>query len=68
MRIELSISLYGHAACTAGRSGVGKYNAESSKQDSKRFNLITKTSHFSHLGILFIYCKMCAMLTTVYMN
>ena len=36
-------------------SGVGKYNAESSKQGSKRFNSITKTIHFAHLGILFIY-------------
>ena len=36
-------------------SGVGKYNAESSKQGSKRFNSITKTIHFAHLGILLIY-------------
>ena len=37
-------------------SGVGKYNAESPKQDSKRINSITKTIHFAHLGtILFIY-------------
>ena len=35
--------------------GVGKYNAESSKQGSKRFNFITKTIHFAHLCILFIY-------------
>ena len=34
-------------------SGVGKYNAESPKQDSKRFNSITKTIHFAHLGILY---------------
>ena len=36
-------------------SGVGKYNAESPKQSSKRFNSIMKTIHFAHLGILFIY-------------
>ena len=36
-------------------SGVSNYNAESPKQDSKRFNSITKTIHFAHLGILFIY-------------
>ena len=34
---------------------VGKYNAESPKQDSRRFNSITMTIHFAHLGILFIY-------------
>ena len=42
----------------AGRlagSNVGKYNAESSKQGSKRLNFITKTSHFAHLDMLFIY-------------
>ena len=32
-------------------SGVGKYNAESPKQGSKRFNSITKTIHFAHLVI-----------------
>ena len=40
----------------AGRwagSGVGKYNNESPKQGSKRFNCIT--IHFAHLGIIFIY-------------
>ena len=31
------------------------YNAESPKQGSKRFNHITKTIHFAHLVILFIY-------------
>ena len=36
-------------------SGVGKYNAEVLKQGSKRFNSITQTIHFAHLGILFIY-------------
>ena len=36
-------------------SGIGKYNAESSKQDSKRFDFITKRCHFAHLGILFSY-------------
>ena len=37
-------------------SGVGKYNAESPKQGSKRFNSITKRIRFAHLGILFIFC------------
>ena len=37
--------------------GVGKYNAESPKQGSKRFNSITKTIHFAHLGIIFIYAR-----------
>ena len=36
-------------------SAVGKYNAKSLKQGSKRFNFITRTIHFAHLGILFIY-------------
>ena len=36
-------------------SGVHKYNAESPNQGRKRFNSITKTIHFAHLGILFIY-------------
>ena len=36
-------------------SGVGKYNAEVLKQGSKRFNSLTQTIHFAHLGILFIY-------------
>ena len=36
-------------------SGVGKYNDESPKQISKRFNFITKTIHFSSLLLLFIY-------------
>ena len=36
-------------------SGSGNYNAESPKQGSKRFNSITKTIHWAHLGILFIY-------------
>ena len=34
---------------------VGLYVAESPKQGSKSFNSFTKTIHFSHLGILFIY-------------
>ena len=33
---------------------VGKYNVESLKQGSKRFNSIKKTIHFAYLGILFI--------------
>ena len=36
-------------------SDVGKYNAKSAKQDSEKFNFITKTIHFAHLDILFIY-------------
>ena len=36
-------------------SGVGKYNAESPKQSSKRFNSITNTIHLAHLVILIIY-------------
>ena len=35
-------------------SGVGKYNAESPKQGSKKFNSTTKTNDFAHLVILFI--------------
>ena len=38
-------------------SSVGKYNAESSKQGSIRFNFITKTINFAHMVILFIYEK-----------
>ena len=33
---------------------AGKYNAKTPKQDSKRFNFITKTIHFAHLGT--VYC------------
>ena len=36
-------------------SGVGKYNTESPKKESKRFNSVKKTIHFAHLCILFIY-------------
>ena len=45
--------LYSGGAMSGRRagSGVGKYNAESPKQGSKRFNSITKTIHFAHLGI-----------------
>ena len=35
---------------------AGSGVAKSSKQDSKRFNFISKTNHFAHLVILFIYC------------
>ena len=35
-------------------TGFSKYSAESPKQDSKRFNSITKTIHSAHLGILCI--------------
>ena len=31
------------------------YNAESTKQDRIKCNSITKTIHFAHIGILFIY-------------
>ena len=34
-------------------SGGGKYNAGSPKQGSKRFNSITKTIHFAHLGTVY---------------
>ena len=42
---------------------VGKYNAESPKQRSKRFTFIKKTIHFSHLGLLgtgtlYIWCTL----------
>ena len=38
-------------------SGVSvRYNADCPKQGSKRFNSITMTIHFAHLGISFIYC------------
>ena len=52
--------MYGGGVMPGRRAGslhcVGKYNAESPKQDSKRFNSITKTIiHFAHLGILLIY-------------
>ena len=49
--------MYGGGVMTGWRAGscFGKYIAESPKQDSKRFNSITKTIHFAHLGILFIY-------------
>ena len=36
-------------------SGIGKYNAKSTKQGSKGFNSISKTIHFAHISILFIY-------------
>ena len=36
-------------------SGVGKYNAKSPRQGSKRFNSITKTIHFARL---FYYSSM----------
>ena len=41
----------------------GKYDAESPKQGSKRFNSITKKIHFAHLGILIIY--ICLLLYSV---
>ena len=39
-------------------SAVGKNNAESPKQGSKRLNFITKTIHFAHLVLLFMYLSM----------
>ena len=36
-------------------SGVGKYNAKIPNQGSKRFNSVTKTIYFAHVGILFIF-------------
>ena len=36
-------------------SGVGLYIAESPKQGNKMFNSISKTIHFAHLVILYIY-------------
>ena len=32
-----------------------KYNAESPKQDRKRFNSIVKTIHISYLPIIYLY-------------
>ena len=62
MRIESSMTMYSKFVYGGGMmpdwqagSCVDKYNAESPKQDSKRFNSITKTIHFAHLVILFIY-------------
>ena len=71
LRIEPTMTIYGHALYTrwsdagpAGRvSGCQVlyivnskvYNARSLKQGSKRFNSITKTIHFAHLVLLFIY-------------
>ena len=36
-------------------SCVDKYNAESPKQDSKRFNSITKRIYISDLGIIYLW-------------
>ena len=60
--------MYGSGVIAGRRagSGVGKYcildtvdsivyNAKSPKQGSKRFNSITKTTHFADLGTIFIY-------------
>ena len=49
--------VYGGGVMTGRRagSGVGKHNAESPKQGSRRFDSITNTIHFAHLGIFFIY-------------
>ena len=33
-------------------SGVGKYNAENPKQDSKRFSSIIKTIHFAQMSFI----------------
>ena len=39
----------------AGQAGRVNYNAKSPKHGKKTFDSITKTIHFAHLGILFIY-------------
>ena len=41
-------------------SGVGKNTDENPKLDSKMCNSITKTIHFAHLGILFVYAAIFA--------
>ena len=48
--------------CRAVRagSGVGKNTDENPKLDSKMCNSITKTIHFAHLGILFVYAAIFA--------
>ena len=33
---------------------IREYNAESPKQDRKRFNYFVKTSHFSYLPIIYL--------------
>ena len=50
-------SVYGGGVQPGRRagSGVGWYIVESPKQVRKRFSSITKTIHFAHLVILFIY-------------
>ena len=63
LRIEQTMTCFVYSgAVMLGRcsgSGVGKYNAESPKQGSKKFNSTTKTIHFAHLVILFIYEHTC---------
>ena len=48
------LCVYGGGVMLDRRASI-QYNAESLKQGSKRLNSITKTIHFAHLGILFIY-------------
>ena len=50
--------VYGGGVMRAGGQGqVLVYNAESPNHGSKRFNSVTKTIHFAHLDMLFIYAS-----------
>ena len=55
--LRIKPTLYGGGVMLGRQAGscVGKYNDESPKQGSKSFNSFTKTIHFAHLSILFIY-------------
>ena len=59
------LCVYGGGVMPGRRAGSGVdmyvlyctvYNAESPNQGSESLNFITKTIHFLHFGILFIYC------------
>ena len=69
LRIEPTMTIEGHALCIRWWSDAGPAgrvrcwhvcivlnNAESPNQGSGSLNFITKTIHFLHFGILFIYC------------
>ena len=43
------------AQSRAAKSGAEKYNTESPRQSSERFNSNSETIHFANLGILFVY-------------
>ena len=69
--IEPSMSLFGHAACTAvercraGAGGVRCWQVQcrqpkTCNRTAKGSNFITKSIHFAHLGILFIYAPLSA--------